>query len=304
MSVSYTYLCAGSFRIKEGDPAAAVTLLDKGVRVAQQGHAPVFLYRLHEELARAYAAPGDYRTALEHYRAYRERAERIFNAEREYVIRNLQLKYRTATQEKQIHQDRLHMERQRRRLQAAATLLALTCGTLLLTWLLYRNRSRLSRRIVKQWQESLSREEQLRERIEAMEQSGETPRSDEARQRELALFRRIETLMRHEALYRERNLTRERVAELTGTNRTTPSQVINRLTGMSFNHYVNRFRIEEAVRLLSDPAQDIPLKALVLRLGFSSPTTFYELFRSTVGMPPSRYRSTILAMKRDSEPKT
>ncbi len=182
--------------------------------------------------------------------------------------------------------------------------MALTCGTLLLTWLIYRNRTRLYRRIVKQWQESLSREEQLRERIEAMEQSGETPCSDEARQRELALFRRIETLMRHEALYRERNLTSERVAELTGTNRTTLSQVINRLTGMSFNSYVNRFRIEEAVRLLSDPAQDIPLKALVLQLGFSSPTTFYELFRSTVGMPPSRYRSTILAMKRDSEPKT
>ena len=68
---------------------------------------------------------------------------------------------------------------------------------------------------------------------------------------------------------------------------------------MGFNHYVNRFRIEEAIRLLSDPEHDVQLKALVYDLGFSSPTTFYSLFRALVGMTPSQYRSTIEAMHRE-----
>lgn len=300
MTVSYTYLCAGSFYLDAGQTQRAAGLLREGIRVAQAGHAPVFVYRLHEALARACAATGDYRTALDHYRAYREGAERVFDTEREYVIRDLQMKYRTATQERRIEQDRLRMERQRRRLQAAAALLLLLCVTLLFIGRLYRNRSRLYRRIVEQWQQTLRREEQLRARIETLERQDAPVRSDEATERERALFLQIDSLMRREELYREKGLTRERVAELCGTNRTTLSQVVNRCTGMGFNPYVNRFRIEEAVRLLSDPAQDIPLKALVRHLGFSSATTFYDLFRTTVGIPPARYRSTILAMKRES----
>lgn len=51
---------------------------------------------------------------------------------------------------------------------------------------------------------------------------------------------------------------------------------------MSFNQYVNRFRIEKAIRLLSDPEHDVQFKALVYDLGISSPATFYSSFRAWV----------------------
>jgi AraC-like DNA-binding protein len=62
---------------------------------------------------------------------------------------------------------------------------------------------------------------------------------------------------------------------------------------MSFTYYVNRFRIEEAIRQLSDPANDVPLKALASELGFNSLSTFYNLFQSAVGMTPAQYRSKV-----------
>lgn len=299
LSVSYTYLCAGRFRLEQGNAQGAIQLLEKGVAAAREGRTPVFRYLLCEALSQAYAMLGDYRTALAEYRAYREGAERVFDAGREYAIRELQLKYETASYQKQIQEDRLRMERQRRRLQAIAALLALTCGTLLFIWRLYRNRSRLYRRIVSQWQQSLAREHELQERIAALELKAQSPQGDTSDRHEQSLFRQIDDLMRREELYREKGLTRERVAELAGTNRTYLSQVVNRCTGMGFNHYVNRFRIEEAIRLLSDPEHDVQLKALVYDLGFSSPTTFYSLFRALVGMTPSQYRSTIEAMHRE-----
>ena len=62
---------------------------------------------------------------------------------------------------------------------------------------------------------------------------------------------------------------------------------------MSFTSYVNSFRIQEAVKILSDAGCDMPLKELSDRLGFNDISTFYRSFRSIVGMPPSRYRQEV-----------
>ena len=112
------------------------------------------------------------------------------------------------------------------------------------------------------------------------------------------MFMRIERLMTGDRIYRENGLTRDKVAERLGSNRTYISQVINDKTGMSFLAYINSYRIEEAIELLSDPANDIPLKALSSDLGFSSISTFYKLFSEKVGMPPAKYREKIIEISK------
>ena len=47
-----------------------------------------------------------------------------------------------------------------------------------------------------------------------------------------------------------------------GTNRTYLSQIINEQTKQTFTQFVNGFRTKEAVRLLSDPDNQTPLKAI------------------------------------------
>lgn len=84
---------------------------------------------------------------------------------------------------------------------------------------------------------------------------------------------------------------------MAGSNRTYLSIAINKNAGVSFSQFINSYRIQEAVRVLSDPANaDYPLKALASDLGFSSMTTFYKQFQSEVGMTPSAYRKTILSL--------
>ena len=92
--------------------------------------------------------------------------------------------------------------------------------------------------------------------------------------------------MRSERIYRQQDLTKERLAEIAGCNRTYLSQVVNAQTGMNMVSYINSFRIQEAVELLSDAGSEIPLKAVALEAGFSSLSTFYKLFKQTVGMTP------------------
>ena len=119
--------------------------------------------------------------------------------------------------------------------------------------------------------------------------------------RDAELFARIEYLMQTEGVYRQNDLTIERLAERLDTNRTYISRAINQQAGKAFSSYVNSYRIDEAVRRLSDVDDDTPLKALAQMLGYNHLQTFYTSFQSAIGMPPSKDREKLLKLHREHQ---
>ena len=115
--------------------------------------------------------------------------------------------------------------------------------------------------------------------------------------RDAELFARIEYLMQTEGVYRQNDLTIERLH----TNRTYISRAINQQAGKAFSSYVNSYRIDEAVRRLSDVDDDTPLKALAQMLGYNHLQTFYTSFQSAIGMPSSKYREKLLKLHREHQ---
>ena len=67
--------------------------------------------------------------------------------------------------------------------------------------------------------------------------------------------------------------------------------------GISYNDYINSYRIKEAVKVLSDPKDDIPLKLLSDNLGYCSISSFYRLFQKETGVPPSHFRKEYRKLK-------
>lgn len=67
---------------------------------------------------------------------------------------------------------------------------------------------------------------------------------------------------------------------------------------MSFWNYINMYRIEDAVSILSDLDQEVSLKILSDRLGFNSTSTFYRAFQKETGCPPLRFREELRQLKR------
>jgi len=59
-------------------------------------------------------------------------------------------------------------------------------------------------------------------------------------------------------------------------------------TGLSLHRFVNRRRLEAALRMLRDHRR--PLASVALDLGFSSQSHFTRLFSSLTGMTPAKYR--------------
>lgn len=69
------------------------------------------------------------------------------------------------------------------------------------------------------------------------------------------------------------------------------SQVLNEGFGENFYAFINRHRVEESKRLLSDPAKGhYSILAIAFEAGFNSKSTFNKTFRQQVGLPPSLYQ--------------
>ena len=71
------------------------------------------------------------------------------------------------------------------------------------------------------------------------------------------------------------------------------SKAINEVLGANFYDLVNKYRVEEAKLLLTNPWYD---RYTILRVasdaGFNSKTTFNVVFRKFTGVTPSYYRTT------------
>lgn len=145
------------------------------------------------------------------------------------------------------------------------------------------------RELVKKHQEYIARLD-----MKDMKSKSDTSEGDNA---ERELFNRIEDLMRKNRIYRSKTLTLETLAEKLGTNRTYCSRAINTFAGMSFNRYLDTFRIEEATRIISDSGKDILFKQLASDVGYNSVTVFSKAFQRETGCTPYIYRKEVQGYK-------
>lgn len=292
---------------REGRYDEAVTLLQQALALTDGNHFRVFRHDVVNELSIAYERMGRYADALACMRSLSAETDSLFSISKEKVISDLRIQYDSEHMENELQQRRLELlqrEKKEQLLLGVLVILVLIAGG---TFYLYRHKNRLYLTIVRQKQESLRREQQLQDTIRRMNEGNifpspsvaedaekkyvNSPLTDEKKH---VLFQNLEHCMTDQGIYRDKLLTKEKVADLLGTNRTYLSQVINEQTGQTFTQYVNRYRLDEAIRLLGDPQADITLKGIASDVGFSSMTTFYKVFQTNVGMSPKEYREKAL----------
>ena len=90
--------------------------------------------------------------------------------------------------------------------------------------------------------------------------------------------------------YLNPRLTLSEVAEILNTNSQRLSQVINEKTGMNFNDYINKLRVEEAKILLTgSDYNNLTIDAIAMKSGFNSKSPFYTSFKKFTGMTPRQF---------------
>lgn len=107
---------------------------------------------------------------------------------------------------------------------------------------------------------------------------------------------KLVNLMETEALYLENQLKLVDLAKMLNLSRHNTSQIINECFQMSFYEFVNKYRIEEAERLLvEDKTLEMNITDIAYRAGFNNRISFYNAFKKYIGSTPTEFRNRNIA---------
>lgn len=288
----------------------AISALEEALMLTHTENSPIHRNKLLRELSLCYESKGLYDQALEWQRRFQMESDSLFNADKERALSDLRIKYDTERRENEIKEVKLNLLQKTKNEQLLViSLIGIFAMVVFLVYFIWR-RNRFHATIIHQYQARIRREKQMQQKLQELEMKNsiqteiqEEPQkkysaSSLTEEKSINLFVHLEKLMREESIYRDNFLTKEKVADMLGTNRTYLSQIINQQTSLTFTQYINEYRINEAVKLLSDQKNQIPLKVISSDVGFSSMTTFYKAFQNTVGMPPSQYRNKTMDLRK------
>lgn len=102
--------------------------------------------------------------------------------------------------------------------------------------------------------------------------------------------RRLRECMSLEKPYLDPKLNLAALADSVGVSPNQLSQVINQKEQVNFHDFVNRYRVEEFIRLASEN-RNYSLLAIALDSGFNSKSSFNGIFKKQTGTTPSQYIS-------------
>lgn len=105
----------------------------------------------------------------------------------------------------------------------------------------------------------------------------------------LAALRR---LMEHDRAYREEGLSIGGLAGKLGLPEHGLRRLINQRLGYrNFNAFLNRYRLDDVMAALADPAQEaVPILTIAMDAGFQSLGPFNRAFKAQTGTTPSEFR--------------
>lgn len=100
----------------------------------------------------------------------------------------------------------------------------------------------------------------------------------------------LSSLMENDKLFLDNDLNLPAVAEKLGISIHETSFLINEATKDNFYNFINKYRVDEAKKLLASAKMgELNILGIAFASGFNSKTTFNTTFKKFVGISPSQY---------------
>lgn len=278
------------YEIERSHLSLARTLLDSALNLTSQAtntHARLRTLQLHSKVSQQ---EGDLTEALKYQQAYSALKDSTYSLTTARMMCDAYSHFEFDELSNQLAQQKLNYVRQQRNTYVAISIILLLLAGATVIYYYHLRLKRIYKKIVEQMRVSIQSENALRARIQVLE-SNDHNRQPIKAQTLQSIIDDMDQLLEKEKIYTDPTLTRDGLAEIIGTNPTYLTRAISERYGIAFTQYINNFRIKEAIRILSDPTNDTPIKALGMQLGYNSPTSFYNHFKQATGMTPAAYRT-------------
>ncbi|MBO2524397.1 MAG: hypothetical protein CW341_01655 [Bacteroidetes bacterium] len=142
----------------------------------------------------------------------------------------------------------------------------------------------------------LQKEKMKNEIVEAV--TYDTKASDSEQDRNI--LEQLQKVMEKDKLYLNPGLDMQSLARAIGTNRSTLSHVINNCLHQNFATFLNRYRIREAIQLLSDSQYfDYKIEVIGEMCGYNNRQVFHAAFKKETGITPTHFRKISKNQKKE-----
>jgi YesN/AraC family two-component response regulator len=153
-------------------------------------------------------------------------------------------------------------------------------------------------KLVEQW---IAEERSLRQDISQEQWPGATAEEtvtpenlevEEEKYSNAALFKDLIFTIEQKKMYLNPELNLKNVISILRTNRTYLNKAIQSNGEGNFKQIINRYRVEEAKRLLEKYVQDKSnenIEQFYIMAGFNSISSYYRVFRNITGLTPKEY---------------
>lgn len=298
VNITETYLLFADLYYGRGEYLKALEILNNEIDRCRQFDTFLMLNELYRKAAEIYSLVGNYAKAYEYYKVFHELTGEIFNMDKEYSMAELRAKYNLGQYENRLQQQKIAVLKRNRQIMFLSIALAFSTILITLIWIYNVRKDRYYAKIVQQYLEKASLNEQIKE----LENNNDLTSANKYVSSSLSdiksndLYDRLRYVMEHDRAYRDSDLTIEKLAGMLDTNRSYLSRIINEKSGMNFNAYLNKCRIEEAINSIVDTHGQCLLKTLAFDVGFKTTSSFYKAFMKETGIPPSAFREKCMSI--------
>ena len=291
--ISMLYISYGKLYIKIEDYKNAENYLLKAIRTDTILSTKKNNIDAYYQLAIVYENLHDYFNAFKANKKYNKLNNELKTIEKENYISKLHIEYETKNNIQQIENNERLIQNRTKLLYIF--IIAFIISVIFAVLFLIRN-NRLNttyKLLVKQSLNKVSLEDNIDNELVIDDKSRYSGSHLSEKEKSLIEFS-ISKIIRKDKLYLKNNFSITELAELLNYSRNNISQVINEKFGQNFNSFLNEFRVNEALRMMSKKENEVyTIEAISKMVGFNSISSFNKAFKKVSGVTPSFFTKSI-----------
>jgi AraC-like DNA-binding protein len=295
---------------KKGRVGVAIAMMENTVRQLDSIGLGHYAIDHTKKLISLYRSAGRYEEAFQASEKLHLLRDSLLSADKQKSVTELEVKYNYKKQE--VEKKNLEQKLRTRNVITAALFIAVM-GLLAIGGVL-RQRNRYQRQLMASYQRLFENYRLKRDAPDTLmpspavgmpddgmdeenpdpaENSAESPNGDSSQpsEEDKWVYERIRRYFMEDKVYLNPNLKVDDVASHLQIPTRRVTQVLRSVKGQGFSDFINRYRIDEATRIMDDNGADLhKIDVLAGRCGFNSRQNFRRVFEQVTGVNPSFYR--------------